>query len=996
MRAFALVCLVFAATSTEAATLTWTGGAGNGLIATAGNWSPAQSPASGDLLIFSGTNSLLPQLSSGFTVGSLSFAGGAGAFILGGAGTYTINTSAGVTNNSTSTETINNAITLGIAQTWNASAGNLVFGGNINNGGFLLTMGGGFNTSSSGVISGTGGLMKSGTGTLTLSGANTFSGGLTLNAGTVSISSDGNLGASSGSLTFGGGTLAATNDVIGTRAIIMTGAGVFSESFGNTLEESGAVSGNGNLSVAGNGTLILSGSGSNGTGTTTLTSGVLSLRGTVSLGSGNLTFTSGVLELGNGNFTRALGVAAGQVNMSSASGGAGFSAYGADRTVNLGGSGATVTWGVGNFVASGQTLYLGTNIADHMVDFQNPIDLNGASRTITVTKGIGTGVDAKISGVISGTGASSLVISSVGFAPWNPGTIVLSGINTYAGGTTISAGTLAISQEANLGAIGGGLTINAGTLEVTTGFSTSRTTTLGNATSTFQIDPSQTYTATGAIGGTGALVKTGSGTMVLAVVNTYSGGTTINGGTLSIIANALGSGALTINAGTLEIATGFSTTRAITLGNVASTFQVDPGQTYINTTAFGGTGSLTKTGAGTMVLGATEAYAGSTTVSAGTLQINASERIPNASALTISGGTLDLQTFSETVGAVVLASGSITGTGTGTLTGSSYDMRSGTVTAILAGAAALTKTTSGTVTLSGINTYTGGSTISAGTVVVNGALSLGAITGGLTLNAGTLEIGTGFTTGRTITIGNAASTFQVDASQTYTVTSAIGGTGTLNKTGAGTMTLTGANTYTGATVISNGTLIAGNLTGSALGTTSGITVNASGTLQLGASNQINDTAAMTLAGGTFAKGNFAEGTASAVGMGALTLSASSHIDFGSGTVGILTFASLNPSTFTLNVDNWTGTPQVVGTVSTDRLIFDSDQSSNLASFSFTGFGTGGFEIALGGGFFEVTPIPEAKTYGIGLAALTTLVCHQVRRWRKRVRKSAVRDQTSEI
>lgn len=141
---------------------------------------------------------------------------------------------------------------------------------------------------------------------------------------------------------------------------------------------------------------------------------------------------------------------------------------------------------------------------------------------------------------------------------------------------------------------------------------------------------------------------------------------TINGGTLNVNnAASMGatSGGLTINAGTLEVSTGFSTTRAITLGNAASTFQVDASQTYTVSTAIGGTGSLNKTGTGTMVLGATETYSGSTNVISGILQLNASNRIPDASALNISGGTLDVQTFTDTVGGALWPAVRLSGPG---------------------------------------------------------------------------------------------------------------------------------------------------------------------------------------------------------------------------------------------------------------------------------------------------------------------------------------------
>ena len=190
----------------------------------------------------------------------------------------------------------------------------------------------------------------------------------------------------------------------------------------------------------------------------------------------------------------------------------------------------------------------------------------------------------------------------------------------------------------------------------------------------------------------------------------------------------------------------------------------------------------------------------------------------------------------------------------------------------------------------------------------------------------------------------------------------------VTKKGAGEIKLSGVNTYTGATTISAGTLTLATSSGSALGFTTGIIVNAGGTLRLGANNQINNGATLSLGGGTFAKGNFNEGTAgsggtSTLGLGALTLTATgSTIDFGTGTVGALNFAGLNPATFTLTINNWTGTANTVGNAGTDRLVFDSDQTSNLSSFNFTGFAPGAVQFALGGGFFEVDPVPEPSTW----------------------------------
>ena len=100
-------------------------------------------------------------------------------------------------------------------------------------------------------------------------------------------------------------------------------------------------------------------------------------------------------------------------------------------------------------------------------------------------------------------------------------------------------------------------------------------------------------------------------------------------------------------------------------------------------------------------------------------------------------------------------------------------------------------------------------------------------------------------------------------------------------------------------------------------------------------------------------------------------------------VGTLTFASLNAATFSLTIDNWTGNYNQVGSGSTDRLIFDSDQSANLSAFYFTGYGAGGAQFALSGGYFEVVAaVPEPGTW-VGGALLLAFLSVQAGRKRRR-------------
>ncbi|MEY2480188.1 MAG: hypothetical protein QOI04_1115 [Verrucomicrobiota bacterium] len=385
-----------------------------------------------------------------------------------------------------------------------------------------------------------------------------------------------------------------------------------------------------------------------------------------------------------------------------------------------------------------------------------------------------------------------------------------------------------------------------------------------------------------------AIVKNGSSTFSLTGTNNYTGGTTINGGTLCInSAASLGAttSGLTINAGTLEVATGFTTTRVITLSNAASTLQIDPSQTYTVTSAIGGFGALNKTGTGTLVLSGSNTFIGGTVVSAGTVQISASERLSNFGALTVSGGTFDVQTFTETVAGVTLTSGSISGTGTGTLSGSSYDLRSGSVSAILAGTGVLTKSTAGTVTLTGANTYSGGTSIAGGTLVLGSAGALGT-SGTIGFAGGTLQYTSSNTTDYSARFSNAINqNYKVDTNgQNVTLASAITSmNGTFTKLGTGTLTLSSLNAYTGATTVSAGTLQL-NISG-ALGTLAGSTTVANG-------------AALKLNGVNYAVAEALTLNGTGIGnAGALTNSGTSTY---AGAVTIATNATINPGGGILN------------------------------------------------------------------------------------------------
>jgi autotransporter-associated beta strand protein len=255
---------------------------------------------------------------------------------------------------------------------------------------------------------------------------------------------------------------------------------------------------------------------------------------------------------------------------------------------------------------------------------------------------------------------------------------------------------------------------------------------------------------------------------------------------------------------------------------------------YSLTNTISGTGALTQAGSGTVYLTANNTLTGGTIVNAGTLAItNGGTLGATNDAITLNAGTIDLGGQTSTKGNFTMASGTLQN---GTLAATNYSLTGGgAITATLvdgfAGASALTKSGTGTATLYGNNTYTGGTTVNAGTLAITNGGTMGATNNAVTLNAGTIDLG-----GQTSTKGNftmaggtlqngtlAATNYSLTGSGTVAANLADGfaGASALTKSGVGTATLSGNNTYTGVTAINAGTL---NVVG-LLGSSNAVNVN---------------------------------------------------------------------------------------------------------------------------------------------------------------------------
>jgi len=261
-------------------------------------------------------------------------------------------------------------------------------------------------------------------------------------------------------------------------------------------------------------------------------------------------------------------------------------------------------------------------------------------------------------------------------------------------------------------------------------------------------------TFSGDIQGGQGLIKDGAGTLVLSSANTYTGGTTISGGTLDL------------NGGSVS-------------GNITNNANLVIRSDLVN--AVSGTGSLTKEGLGDAYLWTASSYTGATVINGGKLVLAGAGAIAESSAVQIaSGGILDLagpyapNNINRTIGG--LSGGGIIYASGGTVT---VNKVSGTdiFTGNIQGGQGLIKSGAGILVLSGSNNYSGGTVISGGTLDLDG----GSVSGNITNNANL-----------------------VIRSDTVNV---VTGTGSLTKEGSAIAALWNPNSYTGATVVNGGQLM---------------------------------------------------------------------------------------------------------------------------------------------------------------------------------------------
>ena len=464
-----------------------------------------------------------------------------------------------------------------------------------------------------------------------------------------------------------------------------------------------------------------------------------------------------------------------------------------------------------------------------------------------------------------------------------------------------------------------------------------------------------------ATGGTIGVIKNGAGRWVLSGSNSYTGGTTVSAGTLVLgHTNALSSGAVTVNGGTLDL-NGLSVTAnqlggsggAIALGGGA--LRVNNTSTTTNASAITGSGSLTKAGVGILVLAGNSTYNGDTFLEAGNIQLGLADALSTGSVLRFSANAndrrLQMQGFNQTLGGV--DSTAATG-GTLIIEAASDNVSFAPATLTLNVAAGTNYTFSGIVRNAAGTAVNSALTLvksGAGTQVFSGVAGNVTYSGPTTINAGVLEFAgaNSVANNSAITLGGGTVRFSGGGTRSST----ISGSGNFEKTGANTLTLSGNNSISGSVSVQAGLLELNSTGGAAAGSAASVSVASGAILLISQSEQVNNSATVSLSGGTIQRGSGVSEV-----FGNLNLTEASFLDFGTGATGNLTFGTYQNNE----------TPSALLTLNNflpgNSFTFTSTSFTTNSVGSYFTFGTGyaGSSISNTGSTFTITAIPEPSTY----------------------------------
>jgi autotransporter-associated beta strand protein len=567
----------------------------------------------------------------------------------------------------------------------------------------------------------------SGNGTVVLSGAtnNTGVSGYTVQSGAKLSMNKSSADAIQSTLTVDSGGTAefAASNQLGSGANIVnngtlaTGNGNLTDSF-NSLVSSGNVTGNGTLTAS---TYMLSG----GTVDANLGGGTLNVTGDTTLNGGSSAQTVAVSGSGT---ELALGSSANRL------------ATGANVTVSLGSSIA---------FAANQTL---ASIKETGTDNGGTLSIaNGATLTIN---GANKGVLFQNS--ISGQGG--LTVDASGNT-----SLSLYGTQSYAGATTVSGGKL----TTGVALASSGVTVTGGTFETTANnvlgdsvavtinggsFSVGGSDTIGvlsGSGGTLSLGSGKTLTSSfdsaansfaGTISGAGVFVKAGTGTLTLSGVNTYSGGTFLNGGTLDADnSSAFGTGSVNVGSGTTLDLLSHNITNLIVNngGTISASGTVSNVDAEAGTTTISGANSTVTQVSGTATVNVNAADVAVNSITGGTITSDASgsgmqvASVSSAATVNVGGANARVATMS---GGTVNANASglvITNFNGGDIAvanGVTVGLRGGSSSGVISGSGGIAKQGATTLTLSGVNTYSGATEVEQGKLVVNGSANNSAVT----------------------------------------------------------------------------------------------------------------------------------------------------------------------------------------------------------------------------------------------------------------------------